>query len=272
MRNPEIYQSSIDTNEVMPQLKHDHNFEYLEGVNGTTELYRRVFQEHFSDTLPAIHFTNEAVGDSLQSLVDTGFIERFEKEGSKGKLHVGMVRNQDERGSFKDPKFETDNLVNLLNSLKQIASDFMSHGRRTNKNSLGENRGSNYSQPVAIILDAGGSIGRGTDRYYHWVLKNHQAPDKIIELVRFEAGRASPNYEPNKKIRNEFVLKFLSALGRYRLKQLSAEGSLLADNNELKNYASGLVRAGLVSQQELDSCFSGPTVESEAFVDYDIKE
>ena len=236
------------------------DYHYLDDIKGQVDLYRAVFQEHFRNILPVIHFTTVAAGNDLNNLKDTGFLKSFSTEGNRGKLHVGALRTQDNNRNFRNIDVNTDNLGDIIQMIRDIAIQFMHHGRRTNKNSLGNLRGSNFAQPVAIIFDSDGQFTRGTDNYFHWILKNSYNPDKIIELLEFEAGVASKYYEPSPKTQNQFVMRFLHALGIYRLKQLvgifhSEENS--TEREKIKNSSRGLLRARLITDKEFKDAFEG---------------
>lgn len=235
------------------------NLDYLTDVKGLANRISAVATEHFGDTLPVLHFTNAAIGDDVDVLTSSGFLEKFMKNGSVGKTHVGAFLTQDEQGgSFRDMNLEQDGPLDVLDKARTIAKEFHRHGMRTNKNQLGDKRDSEYSLPAVILFPKPANLVRGTDRYDHWIIKDSIKPEQIMTIVHLDPARAIVDLMRNKGEQNIFLKKIIYGLGKYRLEQLKSALEQAPDTFTKQNialYAHDLVDAYLIRRDDYDSTF-----------------
>lgn len=234
------------------------NLSYLEGKDGISSRMSAVMQEHLGSTLPVVHFTNAEVGESIKGLVSTGFLERFMNEGTNGKLHVGAFRTQDDADTFQDMKIEDVSPINILRTARKIALQFYKHGKRTNKNSLKENRDAPYSLPAVILLPRPAKLERGTDEYYHWIIPQKVYPDNILSIFALSPDKATRYEKISHKKQREIAREILRHIGLQRLEQLHASDTKVESEEQKTNiiiYAHDLVDGFLISEKDFQSTF-----------------
>lgn len=235
------------------------NPHYLDDITGLTNRIEAVIGEHFGNELPVIHFTNAEVGNQIDKLVSTGFLEKFSDEGSIKKFHVGAFRTQDEpKGPFRDMTLENDSLPTALDKLRKITQQFYHHGLRTNKNQLKNTRNAAFSLPAAIVMEKPEKLDRGTDNYDHWVVRDSQGKEKILAMVTFDPRRATNWVTLKRSEENAVLKKMIHGIGMQRLEKISQTYASEEDVHkraDLALYAHDLVDAYLVGRQDFDSLF-----------------
>lgn len=253
---PQAAETITETPKISPIEPDTH---YLENISGLTNRIEAVIVQHFGNDLPILHFTNAEVGNQLDKLISTGFLERFLDEGSVKKIHVGAFRKQEEiRGPFRDLMLGVDNLSTALQKLRKITEQFYHHGLRTNKNQLKSGRGATFSLPAAIIMEKPDKLERGTDNYDHWITTDSQGKEKILAIIKFNPRRAT-NWVTLKRTEENAILKeIIHGLGTQRLQKISQSYNAEPDlqkKNDLALYAHDLVDSYLVGQEEFDVLF-----------------
>ncbi|CAN5137772.1 hypothetical protein BH09PAT2_BH09PAT2_04160 [soil metagenome] len=235
------------------------NSNYLENTKGLTERISAIVQEHYGDSLPVIHFTNGAAGNNIDELVSTGFVERFIRDGSVGRLHVGAFKDQSSPGTpFKDMSIKEDSLINILDKARDIAKEFHHHGLRTNKNQLGKQRGSKFSLPVAIMFPKPDHLDRGTDNYDHWIVPDAHGQDEIISIVTLDPESSIHTLAGNHIGENNVLKQLIHGLGLYRLNVIQNQFYKTNDEQIKQSvalYGHDLVDAYLISRQDYDTAF-----------------
>lgn len=247
------------------------NLHYLDHIKGLTNRIAAVLIEHFGNDLPVIHFTNAEVGNEIGKLVSTGFLESFTSEGFIKQTHVGAFKKQDiPGGPFRDISFHQDGVLVALHKLRKIVDQFYHHGLRTNKNQLTKSRGASYSLPAAIIMEKPGKLGRGTDNYDHWIVRDSQGAEKILAIVKFDLHQAVNWITLKRTQENEILKRIIHGLGSNRLAQIATAYHKAHDPHTKANlalYAHDLVDAYLVDPNEFDSIFAALDVSVRKIID-----
>jgi hypothetical protein len=98
---------------------------------------------------------------------------------------------REQKTCFAEAKDYADNPADFVKEVRILWENFSRHGRRTNKEILGKDRGVGHGVPVALLINptqiedekASMRLERGTDRDDHFILKEKVFPEKIIGVV-----------------------------------------------------------------------------------------
>ncbi len=261
--------------------------------NGLTERIKNVFEKHWSKDIPLIHFTNDLTNYGPGTkIVSTGFVSSIKNQGFDKFSNMGFVPPENMlpqiKDRFKDKAFADLNIITqedakssplkFLEAINRIRKEFVHHGLRTNKNKVS----GRVSIPAVFIVDNTTSKQAGDDRPIHTQINKKIAPEKIIGVFRFDPQDMISLYMENKKnqtrknfnekimfnqelsgndkkIRNDFLKKFLRELGAFRLKELSALYSCATNSDDkikIALSAHDLVDIYIVSPDSYDETFN----------------
>ncbi len=134
--------------------------------------------------MPVLHITSRAIRDVHGNEMSTHFVEHIREEGFRPRdTNVGAFIRRENSPVVAQPNFFKTHPEEFIKSLRLFLQRYIHHGLRTNKNVLGDARGTGVGVPTMIILDGGVTLEKGSDRDDHYILKDGASPDQIIGII-----------------------------------------------------------------------------------------
>lgn len=139
--------------------------------------------------MPIVHITSKAIKKG-EDVVSTGFVENIEENGlRKRDTNIGTFIERGKKMSIAKPNFFIKKPEEFIKSLKLFLQRYLHHGLRTNKQALGELRGSKNAVPTIIFIEGNVKLEHGSDYDDHYMLKEGTTPEQIIGIVDLNEHR-----------------------------------------------------------------------------------
>ncbi len=201
---PAVEKPSQKTLDIFARNLLEQNPELKTSILSTMQLLN---QERLE--LPVIHITSVGIKKDEET-VTTRFIENIKQNGFRSRhTNVGAFVKRGNKTQRATAQYFIYHPEEFVKSFYLLLQRYAHHGKRTNKEVLGENRDLGEGIPEIIIIEGNVELERGSDYDDHFTLAQGASADQIIDEIDLES------YKPYREHLNELLKQFLEKISAY---------------------------------------------------------